>query len=375
VIYLDNAATTPLDPEVLDTMIEFMKNEYGNPSSKYYPQAISAQNYLVNSRKQVAELINCEPEYILFTSGATESNNFVIKGVAEKHATKGKHIITSKIEHKSVLETCKHLERLGYNVTYLEVDQLGHINIKQLEESITNETILVSIMWGNNEIGTLNDIKGIGEICIKKDVLFHTDATQVMGKIHVDMKNIHVDFLSMSAHKIYGPKGIGAIYVGPDMLGLRRKIPSLLDGGSQEYKLRAGTHAMHNIVGFGKACEVARLTLDEYIPKLIANEQLLKDSLLKIRPDITFNGDQKNKIPGLLSINIPGINNELLCKEYANEFAISTGSACSVSEKSYVIDALLPNSSINYSSVIRICLSKFNIDLESQINKFIKLVK
>jgi cysteine desulfurase len=356
-IYLDNAATTPLDPEVLETMIEYMKNEYGNPSSKYYPQAINAQSALKNARQQVADLLGCDPDYIIFTSGATESNNFIIKGVAEKFKNNGKHIITSKIEHKSVLETCKHLEKQGYDVTYVGNDELGHINIDEIKEAITGETILVSIMWGNNEIGTLNDIEAISNICREKDVLFHTDATQVIGKIGVNLSSLPVDFLSMSGHKIYGPKGIGIAYIGPDDLGLRYRIPALLNGGAQEYKMRAGTHAMHNIVGLGKACEIAKSDMKDYIPRIIESEKQLKEELLKIRPDITFNGDQDNKIPGLLSINIPGINNELFCKQISKEVALSTGSACSIGEGSYVLKSLkIPN-----QNTLRITLSKYSL--------------
>lgn len=355
-IYLDNAATTPLDPEVLDTMIEYMKNEYGNPSSKYYPQAIHAQNALKKARQQVADLLGCDPEYLIFTSGSTESNNFIIKGVAEKFKKKGNHIITSKIEHKSVLETCKHLEILGCNVTYVDNDKLGHVNIEEIKSSITDETILVSIMWGNNEIGTINDIKKIGQLCREKDILFHTDATQVVGKIEFNLETLPIDFISMSGHKLYGPKGIGIAYIGPDDLGLRRKLPSLLDGGSQEYKMRAGTHAMHNIVGFGKACEVAKRDMKVYVPKILELESQLRSELINIRPDITFNGDQNNKIPGLLSINIPGINNELFCKQVSDEIAISTGSACSIGERSYVME-LINSSNLKH---IRICLGTTN---------------
>lgn len=356
-IYLDNAATTPMDPEVLETMIEYMKTEYGNPSSKYYPQALRAQEALKHARSQVADLLGCDPEYLLFTSGATESNNFIIKGVAEKYHRKGNHIITSKIEHKAVLETCKHLEKQGFQVTYVGNDELGHVNIDELEDAIKDETILVSIMWGNNEIGTLNDIEKISTLCRKKDILFHTDATQVVGKVDMNLKKVPVDFMSMSAHKIYGPKGIGIAYIGPDDLGLRYKLPALLDGGDQEYKMRAGTHAMHNIVGFGKACEVAKRDMNEYVPIILGVENELKKELLKARPDITFNGDQDDKIPGLLSINIPGINNELFCKQVSGELAISTGSACSISDGSYVIESL---NSIDNHLILRVTLGKLS---------------
>ncbi|GAA0179046.1 IscS subfamily cysteine desulfurase [Clostridium sediminicola] len=365
-IYLDNASTTPIDPEVLDVMIDYLKNEYGNPSSKYYPQAISAQEALKNSRKQVAALIGCEPEHVIFTSGATESNNFIIKGVAEKYKRKGNHIITSKIEHKSVLETSKHLEKQGYTATYVSNDELGRVNVDEIEAAITDDTILVSIMWGNNEIGTLNDIEAISQLCKSKKVLFHTDATQVIGKIDVNVSSLPIDFLSMSGHKIYGPKGVGVAYVGPDKLGLRHRLPSLLDGGGQEYTLRAGTHSMHNIVGLGKAAEVAKSKMNKYVPILIELEKQLKNSLLKVRPDITFNGDQDNKIPGLLSINIPGINNELFSKQISESIAISTGSACSIGEGSYVLSSL----HINQHETLRITLNKYT----DNINEIIKVL-
>ncbi len=366
--YLDNAATSQMDPEVIKTMIEYMETEYGNPLSKYYPQAISANLKLKDSRKTVADLLGCDPEYVIFTSGASESNNFVLKGVFEKFKSKGKHVITTKIEHKSIISACKHLERNGGEVTYLDVDEKGHIDITELNESIRADTILVSVMWANNETGTLNDIKAIGNICRKRDVLFHTDATQVVGKIDFSLSKLKIDFLSFSGHKIYGPKGIGAIYIGPDDLGLRRKLPSLIDGGDQEYKMRAGTQAMHDIVGFAKACEIAgdRFVLNS--KKLFDTEKQFKYELLKLRKDITFNGDQQNKIPRIISVSIPGINNELFCKEISDKIALSTGSACSISENSYVLEALKIE---NPHNVLRISFSK-NIGNVSEIIEIFK---
>ena len=223
-------------------MIKYLKTEYGNPSSKYYPQAVSAQNALAESRAKVAELLNVTSEFIIFTSGASESNNFILKGVAEKYQLKGKHIITSKIEHKSVLETCKYLASKGFEITYLDVTKDGLIDIQQLENTIRKDTILVSIMWVNNEIGTINDLSEIVSICHSKGVLLHSDATQAVGKMDIDLKKIPVDFLSFSSHKLYGPKGIGAAYLGPDELGIRHKLPALIHGGSQEFKMRGGTH-------------------------------------------------------------------------------------------------------------------------------------
>jgi cysteine desulfurase len=354
--YLDSAATSQIDPEVIETMIEYMKTQYGNPVSKYYPQAVDAQNTLNASRAQVASLLNTESQFVLFTAGASESNNFIIKGVADKLSHKGKHIITSSIEHKSVLETCKYLETKGFEVTYLPVTPDGIVNPEILKSSIRPDTILVSIMWANNEIGTINDIEKLTTVCHEYDVYFHSDATQAIGKVEIDLNKIPVDFLSMSAHKIYGPKGIGAAYIGPDDLGIRIKLTPLIHGGSQEYRMRGGTHAMHDIVGFGRACEIAKRDMHDYIPKIIEIENELKQSLLKKRPDITFNGNQTKKIPGLLSINIPGINNELFCKQVSESIAISTGSACSISESSYVLEALSKSS----DSTLRLSLSKFN---------------
>lgn len=370
--YLDNAATTPLHPEVLDEMINYLKSEYGNPSSKYYPQAVSANNRLIESRKEVAALLNCDPEYIIFTSGATESNNFVLKGVTEKFKSKGNHIITTAIEHKSIIETCKHLDKKGMKITYLSVNEEGHIDLEELKNSITTDTILVSVMWGNNEIGVLNEIEKIAHICHERDVLFHTDATQVVGKIDVDLKKIKADFLSLSAHKIYGPKGIGAVYVGPDDLGLRMRLPALIDGGNQEYRMRAGTHSMHNIVGFAKACSIAKENLKQNNQHLLNLEKEFKNQLLKIRSDLTFNGDQVHKIPGLVSISIPKVNNELLCKQISEEIAISTGSACSIGEKSYVLEELKIE---NPTGTIRISLPSDMNDVSGIISVLEKHIK
>lgn len=370
--YLDNAATTPLHPEVLDEMINYLKSEYGNPSSKYYPQAVSANNRLIESRKEVAALLNCDPEYIVFTSGATESNNFVLKGVAEKFKSKGNHIITTAIEHKSIIETCKHLDKKGMKITYLSVNEEGHIDLEELKNSITTDTILVSVMWGNNEIGVLNEIEKIAHICHERDVLFHTDATQVVGKIDVDLKKIKADFLSLSAHKIYGPKGIGAVYVGPDDLGLRMRLPALIDGGNQEYRMRAGTHSMHNIVGFAKACSIAKENLKQNNQHLLNLEKEFKNQLMKIRSDLTFNGDQVHKIPGLVSISIPKVNNELLCKQISEEIAISTGSACSIGEKSYVLEKLKIE---NPTGTIRISLPSDMDDVSGIISVLEKHIK
>ena len=359
-IYLDNAATTPLDPEVLETMIEYMKTEYGNPSSKYYPQAERAKLALKHARSLVANLIHAEEDdEIIFTSGATEGNNMIIKGVADAYHEKGNHIITTCIEHKAVLEPCKYLETKGFIVTYLPVDTKGRISLDELERAITGETILVSIMWGNNEIGTLQPIEEITKICTEHGVLFHTDATQVIGKVPVNLQETNIDFLTFSAHKLYGPKGTGAVYIKNDEYGLKPELTPLFHGGSQEDHLRAGTHAMHNIIGFGKACEVALRDMDTYIPKMRKTEQdFIKELEISI-PEVIVNGDLDNKIPGIISITIPGISNELLIKKLSDEYAISSGSACGLGEPSYVLNSI--NSSSTNS--LRIAFAKSNAPL------------
>lgn len=368
-IYLDSAATTQIDPEVLDEMIDFMRTEYGNPASKYYPQALSAQSYLANSRAKVAQLLNVEQDNIIFTSGASESNNFIIKGIAEKYKKKGKHIITSKIEHKSVLETCKYLEKNGFEVTYLDVNHDGLFDLNQLKKSIRPDTILASLMWVNNEIGVINDMAKVVSICHSENVMVHSDATQAAGKMVVDLKQIPIDFLSMSSHKLYGPKGIGAAFIGNDELGIRFKLPSLIHGGAQEFSMRAGTHAMHDIVGFAKACEIAKRDMSLYVKELAILEFELKSQLVKIIPNIHFHGCQNKKISGFLNFSIPGINNEIFCKQLSNSISFSTGSACTISEGSHVMDSI----SYYNSDYVRMSLSKYSTK-NFNISEFIKLV-
>lgn len=373
-MYLDNASTTKLDPQVLDTMIEFMKSEYGNPSSMSYPQSISAKEYLKSSRMRVANLINCEEDEIIFTSGATESNNFIIKGVAQKLKHKGNHIITTKIEHKAVLEVCKYLnEYHNFEITYLDVDSNGNINLKEFEQSIKENTILVSIMWANNEIGNLNPIREISSICKEHNILFHTDATQALGKIKINTKDINIDFMSASAHKIYGPKGIGFAYIKNDELDLKddetTPLP-LLHGGEQEENLRAGTHSMHNIVGFAKACEIAQNDMDTYVLKLKTLEDKLIKQLKNNIDNIIFNGDLKNKVPGIINISIPNIENGLLIKALSDKYSLSAGSACTLGKPSYVLKAI-GKENIS-SNTLRISLSKFSDETVFNLAKDLK---
>lgn len=294
-IYLDNSATTPIDPEVLDSMLPYLKEEYGNPSSRYYTLAINAEKAVEQAREQVATLINADPKEIIFTGGASESNNFIIKGVADYkkyYEEKGNHIITSTVEHKSVLQACKFLNGdvfwnkseksiasqflkkksttkkidRGYEVSFVPVNKYAQVERNTFKDAIKENTILASFIWGNNEIGSLNDITDLCSIAKEHRILFHSDATQVLGKIDIDVKKIPVDFLSISAHKIYGPKGVGASFVRQTGLS-DYKMTSLIHGGLQERGYRAGTSAVHNIVGFGKACEIAKRDMNEYIKK------------------------------------------------------------------------------------------------------------
>ncbi|NFT93580.1 cysteine desulfurase [Clostridium botulinum] len=394
-IYLDNSATTPVDPEVLDAMLPYLKEEYGNPSSRYYTLAVNAYNAVETAREQVASLINAEPKEIVFTGGASESNNFIIKGVADYrkyYEESGNHIITSTVEHKSVLQTCKFLNGdvfwnkseksvaskflkkksttkkidRGYEVSFLPVNNYAQVEEDNFKNSIKDNSILASFIWGNNEIGSLNDIEKLCAIAKEKNILFHSDATQVLGKIDIDVKKLPVDFLSMSAHKIYGPKGVGAAFIRQTGLS-DYKMTSLIHGGLQESGYRAGTSAVHNIVGFGKACEIAKRDMNEYIKKISELEVETKKKLTQKYPGVEFLGDPDNHIPGVIGMLIPGIVNDMFIKDMADRCAISSGSACGIGEPSYVVDEIgISNQS---SGFIRLTLSKYsninNINTES----------
>lgn len=365
-IYLDNSATTAIAPEVLDAMLPYLKEEYGNPSSKYYTLAENAKRAIEKARQQVAALVGCEEDEVVFTSGATESNNFIIKGIADFYQDKGKHIVTSKVEHPSIIETCKFLESKGFKVTYLDVDQYGRIDLSELEQIIVsdNKPILVSIIWGNNEIGSLNDIAAISDLCMRHNVFFHTDATQVMGKVPVTLDNHPgINFLSFSGHKLHGPKGVGASIIKKHKLGFKTKITPLLHGGSQENDYRSGTHAVHNIVGLGKAAEMALQNFEDNVKKLENLENIVKEYLVeKFGNILVFNNDFENKIPGLLSIQLSGVNNELFIRKTADKIAISTGSACSSTKPSHVL-AAIGKSIDEVRSTLRITLTP-SIDIE-----------
>lgn len=341
-LYLDNSATTQVHPEVKDAMLPYLLEEYGNPSSKFYSLAENAKKAVKSARNSLALLLGCSEREIIFTSGATESNNMVIKGVADYYADRGNRIITTKTEHASVLETCRYLEKKGFDIIYLDVDRFGRINLKQLESAINEKTILVSVIWGNNELGSLNDIKHISEICYNNNVFLHTDATQVVGKIPINLEEYQgVTFLSCSAHKFYGPKGIGATFIRKDKYNVLTKITPLLHGGGQEQGFRSGTLAVHNIVGFGKAAEIAKGSLEQTFQKLYELESYLNNILKdKFGDHVLFNSDVKDKVPGIVNVQFKGVNNELLLKKLSPYLAASSGSACSSSEPSHVLSAI-----------------------------------
>ncbi len=362
VIYLDNNATTQVDERVLAEMLPFFKQHYGNPSSRYYQQAEIAKKAVEKSRFQCAKLIGVKPQEIIFTSGATESNNLAIKGCCLANATKGKHIITSLIEHRSVLDPVKELEKQGFNVTYLKPDHYGRISVRDIENAITEETILVTIMFANNELGTINPIDNIAEICQKKKVTFHCDATHGVGKIPIQLEEISIDMLSFSGHKIYGPKGIGALYIRKKMPKI--KIHPLIDGGEQEMGLRSGTLNVPGVVGLGYACELVEKFLIEENKRLVAlSERLIKN--LSLLNGISFNNHPSERLPGTLNLSIDGVNAELLLSRISDRVALSSGSACTSSktEPSHVLKGIGLTDSMA-KSTIRVSIGRFNTEDE-----------
>ncbi|MFB5613673.1 MAG: cysteine desulfurase family protein [Candidatus Nitrosomaritimum yanchengensis] len=334
-IYLDNAASTQISGDVLDTMLPYLREQFGNPSSIHRYGRL-AQKAISKARKQVAELINADPSEILFTSGGTESNNTSLYGIAKKNP--GSRIITSIIEHDAILEPCKNLEREGFDVVYLPVNNLGMVDPSSLEKYLDENTSLVSIMFGNNEVGTIEPISELAKICKEKQTPFHTDAVQAIGKISIDVNELGLDLLSMSSHKINGPKGIGALYVKKGI-----SIDPIIFGGGQEKGLRSGTENVANIVGFGKACELARKNLVTNISKMKELRDYLSKKILKEIPCVTLNGHPEKRLPNNVHLTFLGVNGEdLLIKLDENGIAASTGSACSVQiqKASHVLQAM-----------------------------------
>ncbi len=336
-VYLDYSATTPVKEEVLKEMIPYFTEKFGNPSS-LYDKGLESKEALTNAREQVAALINAKANEIFFTAGGTESDNWAVFGVAEKLKAKGNHIITTKVEHHAMLHSCEALEKQGYRVTYLDIDREGLIDLRQLKDAITDETILVSIMMVNNEIGTVQPIKEAASIAKERGVLFHTDAVQALGNVPIDVKEMGIDLMSMSSHKIYGPKGTGALYIRKGVA-----LPSYMHGGAQESKRRAGTENLTGIVGFGKAAALAKTNFESHVHHCSELRNYMKDRILAEIPDTFVNGTLEHRHPGNLNITFKYIEGESILL-LLNQFgvSVSTGSACSSTslEPSHVLSAL-----------------------------------
>jgi cysteine desulfurase len=374
-IYMDNHATSPMDPRVLEAMIPFFVEKFGNAASRNHSFGWEAEQAVENARDQIARLIGATSKEIIFTSGATESNNLAIKGIAEMYKERGNHIITQVTEHKAVLDTCKRLEKHGYRVTYLPVKADGLIDIEDLKRAIDDKTILVSIMFANNEIGVIQPVAEIGKLCHEKGVIFHTDAVQAVGKIPVDVIAMNIDVLSLTAHKIYGPKGVGALYVR--RRNPRVQISAQIDGGGHERGMRSGTLNVPGIVGLGKACEIAREEMATEAARLTEMRDHLRRKLESALDYVEVNGSMEHHLPGNLNMSFVYVEGESLLMGI-NDVAVSSGSACTSAtlEPSYVLKALGLGDDVAHSS-IRFGLGRFNTIAEVDYvgDKVINIVK
>jgi cysteine desulfurase len=357
-IYMDNHATTPMDPRVLDAMLPYFGKVFGNAASRNHQFGWEAEQAVDKAREQLAKLIGCTPKEIIFTSGATESNNLALKGIAEMYREKGNHIITQVTEHKAVLDTCKKLERMGYDVTYLPVETDGLVSLEKLKAAITDKTILVSIMYANNEIGVVQPIPEIGKLCHEKGILFHTDAVQAVGKIPVNVISDNIDVMSLTAHKIYGPKGVGALYVR--RRNPRVQITEQINGGGHERGMRSGTLNVPGIVGLGKACEIAGEEMAAETARLTELRDYLKQKFDAALDYTHVNGNMDHHLPGNLNMSFVHVEGESLLMGI-NDIAVSSGSACTSAtlEPSYVLKALGLGDDVAHSS-IRFGLGRFN---------------
>jgi cysteine desulfurase len=370
-IYLDNNATTPMDPRVLEAMLPYFIEKFGNAASRNHSFGWVAEEAVDYAREQIAKLIGADPKEIILTSGATEADNLAIKGVYEMYATKGNHIITCTTEHKAVLDTCKHIEKQGGDLTYLDVKEDGLIDLEQLEKAITDKTILISIMYGNNETGVIQDVKAISKIARKHGVLFFTDATQAVGKIPVDVNADGIDLMAFSAHKMYGPKGVGALYVRRK--NPRVKVTSQMDGGGHERGMRSGTLNVPSIVGFGKACELCMNEMESEAKRLSKMRDRLEASLMELE-ETYVNGTPEHRLPHTANISFKYVEGEGLMMGFNKNIALSSGSACTSAslEPSYVLKALGLGDDLAHSS-LRFGLGRFTTD--EQIDFTIKAIK
>ncbi len=374
-LYLDNHSTTPMDPRVLETMLPYFVEKFGNAASRNHAFGWEAEEAVEQARKQIARLIHADSKEIVFTSGATESDNLAIKGVMEMYREKGDHIITCLTEHRAVLDTAKALEaKKGIKVTYLPVDKTGRVNPDDVRNAITEKTILISIMMANNEIGTINPVKEIGKIAKEKGILFHCDATQGVGKIPVDVQEMGIDLMAFTAHKIYGPKGVGALYVRKK--APRVRIAPLIDGGGHERGMRSGTLPVPLIVGFGKACELCEQEMPTESVRLAALRDRLQAGILKSLDEVYLNGHPTQRLPHNLNLSFAYVEGESLLMG-VKEIALSSGSACTSAtlEPSYVLRALGVGSDLAHSS-IRFGLGRFNSEeeIDYTITRIIQIV-
>lgn len=368
-IYLDYSATTPIDPRVADCMIPFLTEKFGNPASRSHSFGWTAEEAVESARAEVAKLVNCDPKEIIWTSGATESNNLAIKGAAQFYKSKGKHLITVRTEHKAVLDTMRELERQGFEVTYLDVQENGLLDLDVLKAAIRPDTILISVMYVNNEIGVIQDIPAIGELCREKGILFHVDSAQATGKVHIDLAALKVDLMSFSAHKTYGPKGIGALYVRRKP---RVRLEAQMHGGGHERGFRSGTLATHQIVGMGEAFRLAREEMDSENARILA----LRDRLwagLSGMEEVYVNGDMTQRVPHNLNVSFNFVEGESMIMAI-KDLAVSSGSACTSAslEPSYVLRALGRNDELAHSS-IRFSIGRFTT--EAEVDYTIELMK
>jgi cysteine desulfurase len=368
-IYMDYSATTPVDPRVVDKMIPYLRESFGNPASRSHPFGWEAEKAVETAREQVAALVNADPREVVWTSGATESDNLAIKGAANFYSSKGKHIITVKTEHKAVLDTTRELERQGFEVTYLDVKDNGLIDIEVFKQAIRPDTILASVMMVNNEIGVVQDIEQLGEICREKGVIFHVDAAQATGKVGIDLQKLKVDLMSFSAHKTYGPKGIGALYVRRKP---RIRIEAQMHGGGHERGMRSGTLATHQIVGMGEAFRIAKEEMATENERI----RMLRDRLyrgLNTMEEVYVNGDMEARVPHNLNISFNFVEGESLIMAI-KDVAVSSGSACTSAslEPSYVLRALGRNDELAHSS-IRFTVGRFTT--EEEVDYVVELLK
>lgn len=364
-IYLDNNATTPCDPRVVEAMIPYFYEVPGNAASRNHPFGWQAEEAVDYAREQVAALINADPKEIIFTSGATESDNLALKGVFEMYSSKGNHIITTKTEHKAVLDSCQKIEKMGGSVTYLDVRNDGLVDLADLEAAITDKTIMVSIMWANNETGVIQPMKEIGEICKRKGILFMSDATQAVGKIPVDPRAVGVHLLAFTGHKMYGPKGVGALYVSRK--NPRVKVTAQMDGGGHERGMRSGTLNVPGIVGFGKAAKIAKEEMASDTERLIKLRDRLEKSLMELE-ETYINGNVEHRMPHVTNISFKHVEGEGLMMTFNQNIAVSSGSACTSAslEPSYVLVALGLGDDLAHSS-IRFSLGRFTTDEDVDI--------